>query len=263
MILAKTVKGWTLGGAIEGRNVTHQAKKLSEEELQKFRDRLELPIADEDIKAGTPTYYHPGEDSEEVQYLLERRRTLGGVIPQRRVKPSPVKLPESKLYDEFAKGSKQPVATTMALVRMIRKLMRDKKFGRHVVPIIPDEARTFGMESLFPQFKIYAARGQLYEPVDAEHLLAYSECRPGQIMEEGISEAGSMGSFTAAGTSYATHGEPMVPFFMFYSMFGFQRIGDLIWSLGDQRGRGFLLGATSGAPRSTERACSTRTGTRC
>ncbi len=246
VILAKTVKGWTLGGAIEGRNVTHQAKKLSEEELQKFRDRLELPIADKHIKAGTPTYYHPGEDSKEVQYMLERRRALGGVIPQRRVKPSPVKVPESKLYDEFAKGSKQPVATTMATVRIIRQLMRDKKFGRHVVPIIPDEARTFGMESLFPQFKIYAARGQLYEPVDAEHLLAYRESQTGQIMEEGISEAGAMGTFTAAGTSYATHGVPMVPFFAFYSMFGFQRIGDFIWSLGDQRGRGFLLGATYG-----------------
>ena len=246
VILAKTVKGWTLGGAIEGRNVTHQSKKLSEEELLKFRDRLELPIADKHIKAGTPTYYHPGKDSKEVQYMLERRRALGGVIPQRRVKAHPVRLPEAKLYDEFAKGSKQPVATTMATVRIIRQLMKDKKFGRHVVPIIPDEARTFGMESLFPQFKIYAARGQLYDPVDAEHLLAYRESQTGQIMEEGISEAGAMGTFTAAGTSYATHGVPMVPFFAFYSMFGFQRIGDFIWSLGDQRGRGFLLGATYG-----------------
>jgi len=246
VILAKTVKGWTLGGAIEGRNVTHQSKKLSEEELLKFRDRLELPIADKHIKAGTPTYYHPGKDSKEVQYMLERRRALGGVIPQRRVKANPVRLPEAKLYDEFAKGSKQPVATTMATVRIIRQLMKDKKFGRHVVPIIPDEARTFGMESLFPQFKIYAARGQLYDPVDAEHLLAYRESQTGQIMEEGISEAGAMGTFTAAGTSYATHGVPMVPFFAFYSMFGFQRIGDFIWSLGDQRGRGFLLGATYG-----------------
>ena len=246
VILAKTVKGWTLGGAIEGRNVTHQAKKLSEEELLKFRDRLELPIEDKHIKAGTPPYYHPGKKSEEVRYLLERRRELGGVLPQRRVKPEAVSLPESKLYEEFAKGSKQPVATTMAIVRIIRQLMRDKKFGHHVVPIIPDEARTFGMESLFPQFKIYAARGQLYEPVDAEHLLAYRESQKGQIMEEGISEAGAMGTFTAAGTSYATHGVPMVPFFAFYSMFGFQRIGDFIWSLGDQRGRGFLLGATYG-----------------
>jgi pyruvate dehydrogenase E1 component len=246
VILAKTVKGWTLGGAIEGRNVTHQAKKLSEEELQKFRDRLELPIADKDIHKGTPNYYHPGKDSDEVQYLHERRRALGGVVPQRKVAPTKVELPGDKLYEEFQKGSKQPVATTMAMVRIIRQLMRDKKFGNRVVPIIPDEARTFGMESLFPQFKIYAARGQLYDPVDAEHLLAYRESQNGQILEEGISEAGSMGSFTAAGTSYATHGEPMVPFFTFYSMFGFQRIGDFIWSLGDQRGRGFLLGATYG-----------------
>jgi pyruvate dehydrogenase E1 component len=246
VILAKTVKGWTLGGAIEGRNVTHQAKKLSEEELQKFRDRLELPIADKDIHKGTPNYYHPCKDSDEVQYLHERRRALGGVVPQRKVAPTKVELPGDKLYEEFQKGSKQPVATTMAMVRIIRQLMRDKKFGNRVVPIIPDEARTFGMESLFPQFKIYAARGQLYDPVDAEHLLAYRESQNGQILEEGISEAGSMGSFTAAGTSYATHGEPMVPFFTFYSMFGFQRIGDFIWSLGDQRGRGFLLGATYG-----------------
>jgi pyruvate dehydrogenase E1 component len=245
-ILAKTVKGWTLGGAIEGRNVTHQAKKLSEEELFKFRDRLELPIADKDIKQGTLNYYHPGKDSDEVEYLMERRKALGGFLPERRVKPRSIELPAGKLYEEFDKGSSQPVATTMAMVRVIRQLMRDKKIGNRVVPIIPDEARTFGMESLFPQFKIYAARGQLYEPVDAEHLLAYRESQQGQILEEGITEAGSMGTFTAAGTSYATHGEPMIPFFIFYSMFGFQRIGDFIWSLGDQRGRGFLLGATAG-----------------
>ncbi|MBA2312864.1 MAG: pyruvate dehydrogenase (acetyl-transferring), homodimeric type, partial [Actinobacteria bacterium] len=246
VILAKTVKGWTLGGAIEGRNVTHQAKKLSEEELRTFRDRLELPIPDKDIAEGTPNYYHPGKDSEEVQYLLQRRKELGGFVPARRTKHVDVELPRDKFYEEFAKGSKQPVATTMAMVRVIRQLMRDKKLGKRVVPIIPDEARTFGMESLFPQFKIYAARGQLYEPVDAEHLLAYRESQQGQILEEGITEAGSIGSFSAAATSYATHGEPMVPFFTFYSMFGFQRIGDFIWSLGDQRGRGFLLGATYG-----------------
>ena len=247
VILAKTVKGWTLGHAIEGRNVTHQQKKLSQEELRKFRDTLELPIKDEDIEEGSAPYYHPGPDSEEVQYVLERRRALGGFMPERRVKPKSVKLPEPDLYDEFAKGSKgQPVATTMAFVRLLRKLLRDKKVGKRVVPIIPDEARTFGMESLFPEFKIYAAHGQLYEPVDAEHVLAYRESQKGQILEEGITEAGSMGSFTAAGTSYATHREPMIPFFIFYSMFGFQRIGDLIWSAGDQRARGFLLGATAG-----------------
>src|SRR5919106_1158312 len=185
-------------------------------------------------------------DSVEVQYMLARRHALGGFVPERRVEPKTIELPKADLYSEFATGSKQAVSTTMAFVRLLRSLMRDKKVGTRVVPIIPDEARTFGMESLFPEFKIYAARGQLYEPVDAAHLLAYREAKEGQILEEGISEAGSMGSFTAAGTSYSTHGEPMIPFFMFYSMFGFQRIGDLIWSFGDQRGRGFLLGATAG-----------------
>ncbi|MGH2786962.1 MAG: pyruvate dehydrogenase (acetyl-transferring), homodimeric type [Actinomycetota bacterium] len=246
VILAKTVKGWTLGGAVEGRNVTHQAKKLSEEELRTFRDRLELPIDDKEIREGVPPFYHPGKDSEEVQYMLARRHALGGLLPERRVFTKSIDLPAADLYKEFAEGSKQPVATTMAFVRLLRKLLRDKKVGPRVVPIIPDEARTFGMESLFPDFKIYAARGQLYEPVDAKHLLAYRESQQGQILEEGITEAGSMGSFTAAGTSYATHAEPMIPFFIFYSMFGFQRIGDFIWSFGDQRGRGFLLGATHG-----------------
>ena len=246
VILAKTVKGWALGGGIEGRNVTHQAKKLSEEELERFRDRLDLPIDDKDIQEGTAPYYHPGPDSDEVQYMLERRRQLGGFVPERKFDPKSLPAVKESLYEEFSKGSKQPVATTMAFVRLLRQLLRDKKVGERVVPIIPDEARTFGMESLFPEFKIYAAHGQLYEPVDAEHLLAYRESQQGQILEEGITEAGSMGSFTAAGTSYATHNEPMIPFFIFYSMFGFQRIGDFIWSLGDQRGRGFLLGATAG-----------------
>ncbi len=246
VILAKTVKGWALGQSFEGRNVTHQMKKLSEDELMVFRERLELPIKDEDIHEGVAPYYHPGMDSVEVQYMLARRHALGGFVPERRVEPKTIELPKADLYSEFGKGSKQAVSTTMAFVRLLRSLMRDKKVGTRVVPIIPDEARTFGMESLFPEFKIYAARGQLYEPVDAAHLLAYREAKEGQILEEGITEAGSMGSFTAAGTSYSTHGEPMIPFFMFYSMFGFQRIGDLIWSFGDQRGRGFLLGATAG-----------------
>jgi pyruvate dehydrogenase E1 component len=247
VILAKTVKGWTLGGGIEGRNVTHQTKKLSQEELMRFRDTLELPIPDEDIQEGVAPYFHPGEDSEEVEYLLDRRRQLGGFVPSRKFKAPSVELPDSGVYEEFDAGSKgQPVATTMAFVRLLRQLLRDEKIGDRVVPIIPDEARTFGMESLFPEFKIYAPFGQTYEPVDAGHLLAYREARDGQILEEGISEAGSMGSFTAAGTSYATHEQPTIPFFIFYSMFGFQRIGDLIWSFGDQRGRGFLLGATAG-----------------
>ena len=246
VILAKTVKGWALGETIEGRNVTHQAKKLPVEELKKFRDRLDLPIKDEDISEGSAPYYHPGNDSMEVQYMLARRHALGGFLPQRRVAKKAFPQPEPSLYEEFGSGSKQAVSTTMAFVRLLRKLLRDERIGKRVVPIIPDEGRTFGMESLFPEFKIYAPHGQLYEPVDAAHLLAYREAKDGQILEEGITEAGSMGSFTAAGTSYATHGEPMVPFFVFYSMFGFQRIGDFIWSFGDQRGRGFLCGATYG-----------------
>ncbi len=245
VILAKTVKGWTLGGAVEGRNVTHQAKKLSEEELMAFRDRLELPISDKELKKGAP-YYHPGADSDEVEYILSRRRALGGLLPERRVQHEPLAAPKPDLYDEFAAGTKQDVATTMAFVRLLRKLLKDKKLGTRVVPIIPDEARTFGMESLFPDFKIYSSQGQLYEPVDAAHLLAYRESKEGQILEEGITEAGSMGSFTAAATSYSTHREQMLPFFIFYSMFGFQRVGDSIWSAADQRSRGFLLGATNG-----------------
>jgi pyruvate dehydrogenase E1 component len=246
VILAKTVKGWGLGVSFEGRNITHQAKKLTEDELRIFRDRLELPIKDEDITEGCAPYYHPGKDSIEIQYLLARRHALGGFVPERRVVPKPLTLPKADLYEEFSKGTEQSVATTMAFVRLLRKLLRDKKIGKRVVPIIPDEARTFGMESLFPDFKIYSSVGQLYDPVDSAHLLAYRESQKGQILEEGITEAGSMGSFTAAGTSYATHGEPMIPFFIFYSMFGFQRIADAIWSFGDQRGRGFLLGATYG-----------------
>jgi pyruvate dehydrogenase E1 component len=246
VILAHTIKGWTLPGAFEGRNVTHQMKKLTVDELKIFRDRLELPIADKDLESGEPPYYHPGLNSTEIEYMLARRHALGGVLPSRHVAGTAVEFPKEDVYAQFADGSKQPVSTTMAFVRLLRDLMRDKKIGSRIVPIIPDEARTFGMESLFPQFKIYAAHGQLYEPVDAKHLLAYVESQDGQILEEGITEAGSMASFIAAGTSYATHGEPMIPFFSFYSMFGFQRIGDLIWAAGDQRARGFLLGATHG-----------------
>src|SRR6266498_1120636 len=246
VILAKTVKGWALPGSIEARNVTHQMKKLSVEEVKLFRDRLELPIKDEELDAGEPPYYHPGKDSKEIQYMLARRHALGGFVPERKVTHVEVPAPSGSLWDQFEEGSKQPASTTMAFVRILRDLMRDKKVGNRVVPIIPDEARTFGMESLFPQFKIYAAHGQLYEPVDAKHLLAYVEAQDGQILEEGITEAGSMASFTAAGSAYSTHGVPMIPFFSFYSMFGFQRIGDLIWSFADQRGRGFLLGATHG-----------------
>jgi pyruvate dehydrogenase E1 component len=246
VILAKTVKGWTLPGAFEARNVTHQMKKLSVEELKVFRDRLELPIPDRELESGEPPYYNPGRDSEEIKYMLARRDALGGVIPERRFARKSVGEPKKEVWETFAEGSKLPVSTTMAFVRLLRDLLKDPTIGKRIVPIIPDEARTFGMESLFPQFKIYAAHGQLYEPVDAAHLLAYVEAKDGQILEEGITEAGSMASFTAAGTSYASHEEPMIPFFTFYSMFGFQRIGDLIWAAGDQRTRGFLLGATHG-----------------
>jgi pyruvate dehydrogenase E1 component len=246
VILAKTVKGWTLGPAVEGRNVTHQAKKLKADDLKAFRDRLELPIPDAEISEGTAPYYHPGPSSKEVQYMLARRHALGGSMPERRYTLVGVDLPKDDVFGQFKAGSKQAVSTTMAFVRLLRDLLRDEHLGRRVVPIIPDEARTFGMESLFPEFKIYASKGQLYEPVDAAHLLAYKESADGQILEEGITEAGSMASFIAAGSSYSSHSEPMIPFFIFYSMFGFQRIGDLIWAAGDQRVRGFLLGATHG-----------------
>ncbi|MBI4259654.1 MAG: pyruvate dehydrogenase (acetyl-transferring), homodimeric type [Actinobacteria bacterium] len=247
VILAKTVKGWALGQSFEGRNVTHQMKKLKVEELKVFRDRLELPIPDSKITDdGLAPYHHPGTDSREVQSMLARRHALGGFLPERRVVAGGVDLPNEKVWEQFNEGTKQPVSTTMAFVRLLRDLMRDKKVGGRVVPIIPDEARTFGMESLFAEFQIYAAHGQRYEPVDAAHLLAYRESQDGQILEEGITEAGSMASWIAAATSYATHGEPMIPFFLFYSMFGFQRIGDLIWAAGDQRARGFLMGATFG-----------------
>ncbi len=247
VILAHTIKGWTLGSDFEGRNATHQMKKLTKAELKEFRDRLYLPIADSDLEAEQPPYYHPGEDSEEIQYMLERRRQLGGYLPRRTVDPVPVKLPPPASYDALKKGSgKQAVATTMAFVRLLKDLMRDKEFGARFVPIIPDEARTFGMDSLFPTAKIYSPHGQRYEAVDRNLLLSYKESTTGQLLHEGISEAGAMASFIAAGSAYATHQQPMVPIYIFYSMFGFQRTGDLMWAAGDQMARGFLLGATAG-----------------
>jgi pyruvate dehydrogenase E1 component len=246
-ILAKTIKGWTLGGTAESRNVTHQIKKLGPDELRIFRDRLELPIPDDKLKDAP--YYHPGMESEEVRYMLERRRQLGGCLPKRVVVRVPLDLPGEDLYGEFRQGtggSTVQVSTTMAFVRLLRKLLKDKTVGRRIVPIIPDEARTFGMESLFREFRIYSALGQHYTPVDHAVLMSYTEAKDGQILEEGITEAGSMASFTAAATSYATHGQPMIPFFIFYSMFGFQRVGDLIWAAADARARGFLLGGTAG-----------------
>ncbi len=247
VVLAKTVKGWTLGEGFEARNMTHQMKKLGHKELLAFRDRLELPIPDSDLEE-TPPYFHPGPDSEEMRYLRERREALGGALPKRIVRNHPVPMPPAATFNEFSKGSRggQEVSTTMAFVRLLRSLLRAEGFGPRVVPIVPDEARTFGMEGLFKEFRIYSPFGQRYMPVDAELLLSYSEGADGQLLEEGITEAGAMASFQAAGTSYATHGEITVPFYILYSMFGFQRTMDQIWAFGDARARGFLLGATAG-----------------
>ena len=247
VILAHTIKGWTLGPDFEGRNATHQMKKLTVAELKEFRDRLYLPIPDAALEAGLPPYYHPGEDSDEITYMRERRAALGGYLPRRVVRAKPLALPADPVYDELKRGSgKQAVATTMAFVRLLKDLMRDPAIGARFVPVIPDEARTFGMDSLFPTAKIYSPHGQTYEAVDRALLLSYKESERGQILHEGISESGAMGSVIAAGTSYATHGTPMIPVYVFYSMFGWQRTGDQMWALGDQLGRGFLLGATAG-----------------
>ncbi|MBW3561918.1 MAG: pyruvate dehydrogenase (acetyl-transferring), homodimeric type [Actinobacteria bacterium] len=247
VILAQTIKGWTLGPDFEARNATHQMKKLSVKGLKTFRDRLYLDIPDDRLEEDLPPYIHPGEDSVEHQYMMERRRALGGFLPKRIVSYSSGDVPDHDVYEELKQGSgNQEVATTMAFVRLLKDLMDDEYWGDRFVPIIPDEARTFGMDSLFPKRKIYSPHGQTYEPVDREMLLTYKEAVDGQILHEGITEAGCMAMFTAAGTSYATHSEPMVPFFIFYSMFGFQRVGDLIWAAGDSRARGFLLGGTAG-----------------
>jgi pyruvate dehydrogenase E1 component len=244
VILAKTVKGWTLGAGVEGRNITHQAKKLSEQELKVFRDRIELPIPDSKLKDAP--YYHPGPQSEEVAYLQERRRALGGPVPRRIVRAAALPKPAEAIDAEFATGSATAVSTTMAFTRLLRNLIRDKELGKLIVPIIPDEARTFGLDPLFNEVGIYAALGQRYEPVDSDIVLKYREAQDGQVLEEGITEAGSMASFQAAGTSYATHGIAAIPFYIFYSMFGLQRTGDQVWAFGDVRGRGFMMGATAG-----------------
>jgi pyruvate dehydrogenase E1 component len=247
VILAHTIKGWTLGPDFEARNATHQMKKLTIAELKEFRDRLYLDIPDSALEAELPPYYHPGEDSDEIAYMKERRQALGGYLPKRVVRSKPLALPANGTYDELRRGSgKQAVATTMAFVRLLKDLMKDPEVGDRFVPIIPDEARTFGMDSLFPTAKIYSPHGQAYEAVDRNLLLSYKESEQGQILHEGISEAGAMASTIAAGTAYATHGTPMIPVYIFYSMFGFQRTGDQMWALGDQLGRGFLLGATAG-----------------
>ena len=245
VILAKTIKGYGLGEAGEGRNITHQQKKLNEKELREFRARFNIPISDEDI-AETP-FYRPAEDSPETKYLLERRKALGGFLPKRKVEAQPLNIPPLSAFASFLKGDgKREVSTTMAFVGLLSTLLRNKEIGQRIVPIIPDEARTFGMDGLFREIGIYSSKGQLYEPVDRESLLYYHEAKDGQILEEGINEAGSMASFAVAGTSYATHGLHMIPFYIYYSMFGFQRIGDLAWAAGDMQARGFLLGGTSG-----------------
>src|SRR5580698_10345639 len=247
VILAHTIKGWTLGKDFEARNATHQMKKLTKPELKEFRDRLYLEIPDSALEAELPPYYHPGEDSDEIQYMRERRAALGGVLPRRVVRAKSLPLPSDAIYDELRKGSgKQAVATTMAFVRLLKELMKDPVIGERFVPIIPDEARTFGMDSLFPTAKIYSPFGQTYEAVDRNLMLSYKESERGQLLHEGISEAGAMGSVIAAGSADAAHGTHMIPVYVFYSMFGWQRTGDEMWLLGDQLGRGFLLGATAG-----------------
>ncbi|WP_024440581.1 pyruvate dehydrogenase (acetyl-transferring), homodimeric type [Mycobacterium sp. UM_WGJ] len=249
VILAKTIKGYSLGSYFAGRNATHQMKKFRLQDLKDFRDEMRIPIPDSELEENPylPPYYHPGENAPEIRYLLDRRRALGGFVPHRRTQAKALQLPGSEVYAAVKKGSgNQEVATTMATVRVFKELLRDKQLGPRLVPIIPDEARTFGMDSWFPSLKIYNRNGQLYTSVDADLMLAYKESEVGQILHEGINEAGSTASFTAVGTSYATHDEPMVPIYIFYSMFGFQRTGDGLWAAADQMARGFVLGATAG-----------------
>lgn len=249
VILAKTIKGYNLGPHFEARNATHQMKKMTLDDLKNFRDTLRIPISDAELETDPylPPYYHPGPETPEIQYMLERRRQLGGFLPERRGKAKALVLPGDKAYEAVRRGSgKQEVATTMAFVRLVRDLAKDPEVGPRLVPIIPDEARTFGMDSMFPTQKIYNPLGQLYTSVDASLMLSYKESEQGQILHEGINEAGSSASFIAAGTAYATHGEPMIPIYIFYSMFGFQRTGDNLWAAADQMTRGFLLGATAG-----------------
>ena len=245
VILAKTIKGYGMGEAGEGKNITHQQKKLNEDEIRLFRTRFGIPISDDEV-AETP-FYRPPDDSPEMQYIRQRRESLGGYVPQRQVMAPPLVMPPETLWEEFKKSSgKREFATTMAFVAVMRKLMQDKQIGKLVVPIVPDESRTFGMEPLFRQFGIYSSLGQLYEPVDKDVITYYKEAKDGQILEEGITEAGSMSSFIAAGSAYATHGINTIPFFIYYSMFGMQRIGDLVWLAGDMRVKGFMVGGTAG-----------------
>ena len=245
VILAKTVKGYGLGEAGEGKNIAHNQKKLNEDEIRVFRTRFGIPISDDQISE-TP-FYRPADDSLEMQYIRAQREKLGGYVPSRKIQAAPLAMPDDELWEEFKKGTgEREVATTMAFVTVMRKLMQDEEIGKLVVPIIPDESRTFGMEPLFRQFGIYSSRGQLYEPVDRDVIAYYKEAVDGQMLEEGITEAGSMSSFIAAGSAYATHGINTIPFFIYYSMFGLQRIGDLVWLAGDMRVKGFMVGGTAG-----------------
>ncbi len=245
VILAKTIKGYGLGESGEGKNITHQQKKLNEDELAEFRTRFGIPISDEEV-AQAP-FYRPPVESSEIKYILEKRNELGGFVPSRKTNVRPIKTPPEEIFEEFYKGTEgREVSTTMVFVRILAKLLKDKEIGKLIVPIVPDEARTFGLEAMFRQIGIYSHIGQLYDPVDKASLLYYKEATNGQILEEGITEAGSMASFIAAGTAYATHGVNMIPFFIYYSMFGPQRIGDLMWAAGDMRCKGFLLGGTAG-----------------
>ena len=249
VILAKTIKGYTLGSHFQGRNATHQMKKLALQDLKDFREEMRIPLSDAELEANPylPPYYHPGPEAPEIRYLLDRRTALGGFVPARRTVSRALALPPREVYQALKQGSgQQEVATTMACVRVFKELLRDKNIGARIVPIIPDEARTFGMDSWFPTLKIYNRNGQLYTAVDAQLMLAYKESETGQILHEGINEAGSTACFTAVGTSYATHDEPMIPVYIFYSMFGFQRTGDSFWAAADQMARGFVLGATAG-----------------
>ncbi|MDH3906122.1 MAG: pyruvate dehydrogenase (acetyl-transferring), homodimeric type, partial [Gammaproteobacteria bacterium] len=245
IILAKTVKGFGLGEAGEGQNVAHQQKKMDLDALRAFRDRFNIPVSDKDLD--DVPFYRPDADSEELEYLHERRKTLGGYLPSRRTKGPLLAVPPLELFKTQLDGTgEREISTTMAFVRMLTALTRDKQIGKHIVPIVPDEARTFGMEGMFRQIGIYASKGQLYEPEDAGELMYYREDKSGQILEEGINEAGATSSWIAAATAYSNHNVQMVPFYIYYSMFGFQRIGDFLWAAGDMQARGFLIGATAG-----------------
>ncbi|WP_334169396.1 transketolase-like TK C-terminal-containing protein, partial [Timonella senegalensis] len=249
VIIAKTIKGYGLGSGFAGRNSTHQKKKVALDELKVLRDSLNIPITDEQLEANPylPPYYNPGPEAPEVQYMLDRRAKLGGFVPERRDNFTGLQLPADKAYDVIKRGSgQQEVASTMAFVRLLKELIKDKEFGKRIVPIIPDEARTFGLDAIFPSAKIFNTLGQNYMAVDRDLMLSYKESESGQIMHTGINEAGSASAFQAVGTSYATHGQALVPFYIFYSMFGFQRTGDQFWAAGDQLTRGFIVGATAG-----------------